>query len=274
MVKNFRNQSETSSCKRIWNPKPTLTPALSLGERGLKNYNFMQKELVKKILSETESGYDLIAEKFSQTRNRFWKELEFIGEFVKEGDNVLDFGCGNGRLLELFKNKKIKYAGADVSEKLIQKADANKSSFEKTEASFLKIENDFKKLPFGENYFDAVYSIAVFHHIPGSEKRLEIACELYRLAKKNSFIVITVWNLWQPRYRKNVFANWKNKILGKSELDWNDCWITFTDNQGQVFKRFHHAFTIIDLKKLFGKAGFKIIRCEKIKGNLVLVGKK
>jgi len=234
----------------------------------------MQEELVKKILAETETGYDLIAEKFSQTRNRFWRELEFIGKFIKDSDNVLDFGCGNGRLLDLFKNKKIKYVGVDVSEKLIEKANANKSSFRNAGASFLKIENDFKKLPFGEKYFDAVYSIAVFHHIPGSKKRLETAQELYRLTKRNSFVVITVWNLWQPRYRKNILANWKNKILGKSKLDWNDCQITFTDNQGQIFKRFHHAFTLRELKKLFSKAGFKIIRCEKIKGNLVLIGKK
>ena len=76
--------------------------------------------MVDKILNETEIGYDSMAVKFSETRKYFWRGLEFIGDYVKDGDTVFDFGCGNGRLLELFSDKKIEYCGADVSEKLIE----------------------------------------------------------------------------------------------------------------------------------------------------------
>ena len=65
----------------------------------------MNKALVKKILKDTEVGYELISEKFSQTRHRFWKELEFIKNFTSDKSQVLDFGCGNGRLVELFLDK-------------------------------------------------------------------------------------------------------------------------------------------------------------------------
>jgi hypothetical protein len=51
--------------------------------------------------------------------------------------------------------------------------------------------------------------------------------------------------------------------------------ISFTDNQGNKFQRFHHAFTKRELKRLFKDAGFKIERCEVIDGrNIVLIGKK
>lgn len=235
----------------------------------------MKEELVKKILKETEVGYDLICEKFSQTRSRFWKDLEFIKKFAPRNSTILDFGCGNGRLIELFKHKNIKYVGVDVSEGLINLAKKNAAGLrESRNAQFLKIESDFKKLPFPSELFDAIYSIAVFHHLPSQKVRMQTMEELYRLLKKDGFIIITAWNLWQSRYQKNIFINWKDRLLRRSDLDINDCYITFTDNEGNIFNRFHHAFTKHSLKKLLKKAGFEIVICKKINGNIVAVGKK
>ncbi|HBI17204.1 MAG: hypothetical protein UR60_C0036G0019 [Candidatus Moranbacteria bacterium GW2011_GWF2_34_56] len=235
----------------------------------------MKEELVKKILKDTEVGYDLICEKFSQTRSRFWRGLGFISKFAKKNSNILDFGCGNGRLVEIFIDKDIKYVGVDVSEGLINLAKKNVAGLRKSrDIQFLKIESEFKKLPFPSDFFDSIYSIAVFHHLPSNELRLNVASELYRLVKKDGFVIITVWDLWQSRYWRSVFKNWKDKFFGKSELDANDCYISFKDNSGQVFNRFHHAFTKNSLKKLFQKSGFKIVMCKKIDGNIVLVGKK
>lgn len=235
----------------------------------------MKEELVKKILKDTEAGYDLISEKFSQTRNRFWGELEFIKNFTVKNSQVLDFGCGNGRLVEILLDKNINYVGVDVCENLINLAKKNIAGLrESRKVQFLKIESDFKKLPFPSEFFDSIYSIAVFHHLPSGELRLEICKELQRLLKKDGFIVITVWNLWQKKYRKNIFRNWNKKLLNRSSLDFNDCYVSFTDNQGQKFNRFHHAFTKYELKRLLKKSGFKVIECKKIKGNIVVVGKK
>ncbi len=246
----------------------------------------MDQETAEKILKETEQGYDLIAGKFSETRKYFWRGLEFIADYVKNGDKVLDFGCGNGRLLELFSDKNIDYFGVDVSEKLIETAKEKylhpvKSSQsevaegEFNRASFSKINPLRTTLPFVDNYFNTVYSIAVFHHFPSKKYREDVARELYRVTKKDGHIIITVWNLYQKRYIKNILRNWKNKIFGKSNLDWNDCYISFTDNEGKKFQRFHHAFTKRELKKLFSSAGFKIEKCETINGrNILLIGKK
>lgn len=235
----------------------------------------MKIVLAEKILRETEEGYDLISRKFSQTRNRFWRGLEFIAKFSKDNDTVLDFGCGNGRLLEILLAKNIDYIGLDVSEKLINLAQKRKDELSVTQSTqFLKIENNFKKIPFPSEKFDTIYSIAVFHHLPSKKIRLAVASELYRLLKKDGFIIVTVWDLWQARYRKNIFKNWKDKIFKKSELDFNDCWVSFTDNEGQKFNRFHHAFTKINLKRLFNRSGFEILECRRINGNIVLVAKK
>ena len=244
----------------------------------------MDKKTANRILGETEAGYDLIASKFSDTRKRFWSELEFIKKYVKDGDRVLDFGCGNGRLLKIMQDRKIEYFGLDVSENLL--AEGRKKY---GDVVFSKIDPCQKTIPLEDNFFNTVYSIAVFHHFPSRKYREDVAKELFRVTKQDGHIVVTVWYLWpasrrradvsasrggQKKYFKNILKNWFEKIKGNSELDWNDCLVSFADNQGNKFQRFHHAFTKRELRKLFESAGFEVEKSEKIGNNLVLVAKK
>lgn len=230
----------------------------------------MKKDDVEKILNSLESGYDFMADKFSETRKHFWRELEFIKDYAKNEDNILDFGCGSGRLLELFSDKKIKYYGVDVSKKLVEIASNN---YSRENTRFSKINTHQTSLSFNNDFFNTIYSIAVFHHFPGKEYQEKMAKELFQITKPGGHVVITVWNLWQVKYIKNIFKNWINKLLLRDFLDWNDCYVTFKDNQGDVFKRYHHAFTTRELKRLFEKAGFKKDRIISGK-NIVFIGKK
>jgi len=232
----------------------------------------MKNKIVEKILLETESGYDLIADKFSQTRKNFWATLDFIKEYVKDGDNVLDFGCGNGRLLELFFDKKINYTGVDVSGKLIEIA---RGKYQTDKRHFQKINPSQTSLALEAGFFNTVYSIAVFHHFPSKKYREDVAKELFRVTKDGGYIVVTVWYLWQRKYLPNIFQNWKEKVFRVNNLDWNDCLISFTNNQGEKFQRFHHAFTKRELKNLFETAGFEVEKCEVVdRRNLLYIGKK
>ena len=232
----------------------------------------MDQKLAQKIIEDTAKGYDLISEKFAQTRSHLWKDLEFVGSYCKKGDKVLDFGCGNGRLLDFLEKRDIEYTGVDISGKLLSEARSHFSNRPKTK--FQKI-SGLGSLPLESNSFNVIYAVAVFHHLPGKEMRKKVAEELYRILKPEGTIVISVWNLWQQKYWRNIFFNWEEKILGRSELDWNDCYINFQDNRGNKFERFHHAFTKRELAELFSQAGFSIGKCDTInRKNIVLVGSK
>jgi len=231
----------------------------------------MKDKNISKILGETEAGYDQMSDKFSGTRNFFWRDLEFIKGHISEGDNVLDFGCGNGRLLEILRDKKIEYHGVDVSQKLVDMA---KEKYPERSHNFSKISGQ-SSLPFPDNFFNAVVSIAVFHHFPDQKFRLEMAKELYRVTKPGGEIIITVWNLWQPKYRKYIWKNIYKKILGQSDFDFLDCAIPFKNNAGETFHRFHHAYTQKKLAKLFSEAGFSVEEVRVVNNkNIVLVAKK
>ncbi len=239
----------------------------------------MKIETRKKILRATEQGYDLIAEKFSATRKNFWSDLRFIADFTQKGNKVLDYGCGNGRLLEILPQN-IDYFGVDISGRLIELArkkysnTSNQIAFQR-KLNFQKISSSKVILPFENNFFDVIYSIAVFHHLPDKQYRFQILKELKRVLKPKGYLIISVWNLWQNPYYKKIIQNWKNKFFGKSKLDWNDCFIDFKDNQNKVFSRFHHAFSQRELENLFQKNNFQNIQIQKIQNkNLLIIGKK
>ena len=229
----------------------------------------------EKILKDFEAGYDQMAEKFSGTRKFFWRDFEFVQDYVKEGDKILDFGCGNGRFLEMLKNKRQEYFGVDVSQKLI---DIAKEKYAKEGISFQKISSS-DILPFPDNFFNKVVSVSVFHHFP--EKYAEkMVAELWRIINSDGIIIISVWNLWQRKYLKYIFSPIViiKKIFQKKEfkgLGIKDGFIPFKDNQGNVFNRYHHAYSKRDLKKIFEKSGFEIEKCLVLnQKNILIIGKK
>ncbi len=96
---------------------------------------------------------------------------------------VLDIGCGKGFLL--YEIKKLLNSntmfGVDISKYAI------KNSHEGIKSD-LKLSSS-TKLPFGDNYFDFVYSINTFHnlHIYDLEKSI---LELNRVSKRNKYICV------------------------------------------------------------------------------------
>jgi alkylated DNA repair protein alkB family protein 8 len=213
---------------------------------------------LNKILSELESGYDQMADKFSQTRKFFWRDFEFIADYVEDGDKILDYGCGNGRLLEILGDKNIEYTGVDASQKLI---DLAKKKYPQFSQNFHKISSS-NSLPLQDNYFNKIISIAVFHHFPEKYAE-EMAKELFRIMKTQGKIIVTVWNLEQERFE------------GYMKKGSRDLYIPFRDNEGRVFERYHRLYTKKDLENIFSKAGFSIEKSDILnERNIIIVGKK
>lgn len=212
----------------------------------------MDQPEINKILSELESGYDRMADKFSSTRKYFWRDLAFITDLIDHGDKVLDFGCGNGRLLEILKNKKIEYRGADISGKLLDKA---KEKYPENKDNFIKLSGS-DILPFPADYFNKIISIAVFHHFPDAYAE-KMAKELFRILKTSGTAVITVWDVHHEKGEKEIY-------------------VPFKDN-GAVdsFDRYHRIYSEEELKKIFTGAGFTISKTSNIPGkNTILIADK
>ncbi len=209
----------------------------------------MKKEFAKYLLEKTTKDYDLIAQDYARTRGFFW-DIKELSEYVLPGKKILDLGCGNGRLFEIFKNIDVDYIGVDASEKLIEIA---KQKYPK-----LKFQTaDALNLPFPNQYFDKVFSIRVFHHFPSKEFRAQFLQEVKRVLKPKGILILTVWNAQGCKDKTNLFRVFKNsllKIVGMSKLDFGDAMIPW----GKQASRYYHFFTKNELRKLVKENGFKI----------------
>ena len=198
----------------------------------------MDDKIANKILIDTVKDYNSICDKYSSVREKEWKEFDFLFDDIKKGEKVLDLGCGNGRFYKCL--KLADYIGIDPSSKLIDICRKNypEGKFEVAYGH---------KLPFDDDYFDKIYSIAVLHHIPSEKQRIEFLKEIQRVVKGDGQIILTVWNL-------------KDKAKGEKEV--------FLPWYGSE-KTFFYCFSLKELIQLVKDSGFEII-----KSGEVLVGKK
>jgi len=209
----------------------------------------MDRKYAEFLLNKTKSDYNLIAEDFSRTRWNMWAEYDFFRDYIKGGDSVLDAGCGNGRLLELLKDKNINYIGVDVSDKLIELA---KKRY--PENRFLVADN--LNLPFPDSNFDKAFSIAVLHHIPSAELRKKALLELKRVLKPGGILILTVWDIRHKKALPSALKYCLLKLIGKSKLDFRDAFVPWADK----VEKYYHFFTKKELQFLVEKNGFKIIK--------------
>ena len=228
----------------------------------------MKREYAQYLLTKTIQDYNLIAEDFSRTRRFIWQDIKPLADFVFSRERVLDIGCGNGRLLQIFKDIDIDYTGVDASEKIIEQARRHypKAKFQVSGAL---------KLHLPTNYFDKVYSVAVLHHIPSKEFRLKFLQEARRVLKPGGLLILTVWNLWNWRGLKLISKHLFLKLLGKSKMDFKDVFV----NWGKTCQRYIHIFSRGELEELVKEAGFKIkeagvLRGKKRNKNFYLVAEK
>jgi len=232
----------------------------------------MEITKARQIIEEMKENYDELSREFSNTRTHLWAEFSELAEYVKNGDKVLDLGCGNGRLYELFKDRPVEYIGVDNSPRLIELAKKNQLPSKFQAPHFLVA--DAVELPFKNQEFDVIFSIAVLHHIPSVELRQRFLNNCYQALKPGGRLILTVWNFWQPRllfkYRLwpmvfgrhhheldpgDVLIPWKMHVPRSETLALHEKYLP------PIFKtinRYYHAFRRQELIELISVSGFTV----------------
>ncbi|XP_058060147.1 uncharacterized protein LOC131210858 [Anopheles bellator] len=137
---------------------------------------------------------------------------------LEPGSLVCDVGCGNGRYLSGL-NPLIYTIGVDRCYRLTQVAHGKDG-----EVAIC----DNLDLPFRDESFDAVLSLAVVHHFATAERRVGAIRELARILRIGGRVIITVWALEQRHRRfesQDVLVPWqppRSRAAGVSDEEDDD----------------------------------------------------
>lgn len=204
----------------------------------------MKQAHAQRIVEENKQVYNRIAQQFSGTRQHPWGEFTLFEPYVKTGNQVLDIGCGNGRLAGFLEQKNINYTGVDNSAALI-----NIAKRERPAATFMV--SEATQLPFPDKQFDVVCCIATLHHIPSRELRAKLIQEAVRVLKPGGYLCLTEWNLWHTQWWSLLLRYSIKKLLGLNKLDWGDVEKPWKNQTGETQgKRYLHLFSKGSLEKL------------------------
>jgi 2-polyprenyl-3-methyl-5-hydroxy-6-metoxy-1,4-benzoquinol methylase len=225
----------------------------------------MTKEQADAILNLVKRNYNEIAAAFDATRKKeIWPAIRKFAAEIKDDDKVLDAGCGNGRLLEALRDKKITYLGIDNSAELIKAAKINFPEREFREADILDLNN------VSESNFDHIFCLAVLQHIPSRELRVKFLKNLAARLKPAGNLIVSVWNLRQiPKYRRMIWRNYWRLIFRRHKLEARDLIFPWKDSAGKIVSdRYYHAFTARELRRLGAATGLKISEIRPDKYNI------
>lgn len=206
-------------------------------------------------IQQVKDHYNTISDHFSQTRTKpLWAEiLPFLKE-VKNGMRVLDLGCGNGRLLTEFSSKKIDYLGLDISDGLVYLAKKRFPTRRFLVRDITEI-NDWQRI----GRYDAIFCLAVLHHIPDRERQNFVTQQIYDHLNPNGIAVFSIWNLWQKKFWKSHLEQLAKKIdYGNLSFLWVPYSISDGEKVIKQVNRFCKAFFPGEILGLIKQAGLKV----------------
>lgn len=196
---------------------------------------------------ETVCGvYNKIADRFNKTRGYGWSWIKEFMDTVPKGSTIYDIGCGSGRNMGY---PYMNFIGVDNCENLLTIC-ANKG--------LNVVNSDMCKLPFDNESADVIMSVASFHHLSTTERRVAALKEFYRVLKPGGKILLSVWSKEQPKKTRRTFEKY-----GDTMVKW--------DQHGDIFERYYYIFQLEELERLFTSTNFSIKNYDWDCGNEVFI---
>lgn len=238
----------------------------------------MDREIGATLLALNRAFYQKYAGDFARTRRRWPRGFARIVPHLRTASNVLDLGCGNGRLLALLLTQEWRggYLGIDASEQLLSEARATAHMHHFVQARFEQADLSDPGWPaqVGKSgSFDAIVALAVLHHIPGTANRAHFVTESARLLLPGGRLIISTWQFLSSRRLSNRILPWEAAGLRSTDVEPGDYLLSW--GQGAAGQRYCAAIGESDLLGMAEKAGLasvELFRADGHEGDLSLYG--
>lgn len=229
----------------------------------------MTSRTARILTAMTRQGYEQIASQFDRSRQQCWGDFTVFDSLVKDGTNVLDIGCGNGRLFSYLSDRNITYIGVDASPSLIMRAQEKYRAHERGPQFVVGDIRSLDRIPqIRGRKFHTIFMIASFHHIPLHSQALDALKMIRQFLLPEGLLCMENWNLW--RMEKGTKTAWRGlrdrcsfaplpweKEYGISRFDLgiNDIITEWKSANAQGYL-YYHAYTIRALRSLLDAAGY------------------
>jgi tRNA (uracil-5-)-methyltransferase TRM9 len=234
-------------------------------------------ETTRSALAELNRAfYAEFAGDFARTRRGWPLGFERILPHLRPAANVLDVGCGNGRLLTFLTEHGWpgRYLGVDSSAGLLAAAEQN-LKLRPAEASFRTADllSPHWAATLAEFAPDAIACLAVLHHIPGAAHRAHLVAECADLLTPGGKLIVSVWQfLSSPRLQERILP-WSTTGLTDEDVDPGDYLLSW--GEGAAGHRYCAAIDEENLCALTTQAGLATVAtfyADGHEGNLSLYG--
>ncbi len=217
--------------------------------------------------------YAQFAADFARTRRSWPPGFDRILPHLRQAANVVDLGCGNGRLLAFLAARGWRgdYCGVDSSPALLAVAARLASAtgpatpgpgvsvrFLQAELATPDVEAPLdwpEELARGA--WDVVASLAVLHHIPGAVHRVKLLAACARLLRPGGLLLLSTWQfLSVPRLCARILP-WESVGLHPEEMEPGDYLLPWGENAAGV--RYCAAIDAAAVRDLGAAAGLALL---------------
>ena len=182
-----------------------------MSKSSIKPYNSLQskKDQVKHMFNMIASKYDVLNHTLSLGMDYVWRK-KAIKKILNNPKEILDIATGTADFaISAAKHTQANITGIDISDQMIYVG--NKKIKQKKLHNRIKLGiEDSEKLPFNDNSYDAITAGFGVRNFENLEKGLS---EIYRVVKKNGYVVILEPSTPKAFPLKQIFSIYFQKIL-------------------------------------------------------------
>ncbi len=223
----------------------------------------VEAQLVKLLLALNREFYSKFAEEFSETRPSGGINLTPVIPYLHHGAEVLEIGCGNGRLAERIDREgyHLDYLGLDVTSKLVEIARSRQIHFRNVAADFRVADvtapgwSTFlqERAP-----FDLVLALAVLHHLPGFELRRALLRDLHARLRPGGVLLMSNWQFTRNERLRRKIVPWQTLGVEENGLEPGDALLDW--KRGGKGYRYVHLLTEGEVESLAEQSNYQVVQ--------------
>ncbi len=221
----------------------------------------MDDAIQAQLLRINRDFYLRFAAGFAETRTGAQPGWERIIPYLPPRCQVLDLGCGNGRLARFLaeRREEVNYLGIDGSPALVALAEQATAGLTGIRAAFAVVDlaaPGWERSLAGGQY-DAVLALAVLHHLPGAGARSALLRGAAACLRDGGAVILSNWRFVYSERMRQKIVPWEIVGLTASDVDRGDFLLDWRREGSGL--RYVHQVEPDEVRDLAAQAGLQVV---------------